>query len=41
MRKLLPAAGLTVALVAGGALLAFSPTEPGPAPGARIPLAAA
>jgi hypothetical protein len=41
VRKLLPAAGLAVALAAGGALLASSPDEPDPAPAARVPLAQA
>jgi hypothetical protein len=41
VRKLPAVAGLAVALVAGGALLASSPDEPKPAPGARVALAAA
>jgi hypothetical protein len=41
MRKLPALAALTVALVAGGALLAYGPDEPKPAPGERVALAAA
>jgi hypothetical protein len=41
VRKLPTLAALTVALVAGGALLAYGPDEPAPAPTARAPLAEA
>ncbi|MFI7544038.1 hypothetical protein [Actinoplanes sp. NPDC049599] len=41
MRKLPAVAGLAVALAAGGALLAYRPDEPRPAPGGRVALAAA